>query len=89
MPAYSFEALDSQGHIRRGTLDADSPKAARNLLRAQALGPLAQLELTREDTQEVIEVVMPSQEFDRLRARGCQHFIARPSRARVFFGSSA
>ncbi len=60
-----------------------------NLLRAQALGPLAQLELTREDTQEVIEVVMPSQEFDRLRARGCQHFIARPSRARVFLGSRA
>ncbi|MGD9773497.1 type II secretion system inner membrane protein GspF [Diaphorobacter sp.] len=40
MPAYSFEALDSQGHIRRGTLDADSPKAARSLLRAQALVPL-------------------------------------------------
>ncbi|MDE2415677.1 MAG: type II secretion system inner membrane protein GspF [Comamonadaceae bacterium] len=40
MPAYSFEALDTQGHIRRGTLDADSAKAARNLLRAQALVPL-------------------------------------------------
>ena len=57
------------------------------LHRAQALGPLAQLELTREDTQEMIEVVMPSQEFDRIRARDCRHFIARPSRARVFFGS--
>ena len=40
MPAYSFEALDPQGHLRRGTLDADSPKAARNMLRAQALVPL-------------------------------------------------
>jgi len=60
-----------------------------SLRRAQALGPLAQLELTREDTQEIIEVVMPSQEFDRIRARGCHHFIARPSRARVFFGSGA
>ncbi|MBS0293375.1 MAG: type II secretion system inner membrane protein GspF [Proteobacteria bacterium] len=40
MPAFSFEALDSQGHVRRGTLDADSAKAARNLLRAQALVPL-------------------------------------------------
>jgi len=60
-----------------------------SLHRARALGPLAQLELTREDTQEIIEVVMPSQEFDRLRARGCQHFIARPQRARVFFGSNA
>ena len=26
MPAYSFEALDAQGHVRRGTLDADSPR---------------------------------------------------------------
>ena len=60
-----------------------------SLHRAQALGPLAQLELTREDTQEIIEVVMPSQEFDRIRAHGCQHFIARPRRARVFFGSNA
>lgn len=40
MPAYSFEALDAQGHVRRGTLEADSPKAARSLLRAQALVPL-------------------------------------------------
>ncbi|WP_313073152.1 type II secretion system inner membrane protein GspF [Melaminivora sp.] len=40
MPAFSFEALDSEGHVRRGTVDADSPKAARGLLRAQALVPL-------------------------------------------------
>lgn len=40
MPAFSFEALDAEGHVRRGTLDADSPKAARSLLRAQALVPL-------------------------------------------------
>ncbi|QEA12372.1 sulfate/molybdate ABC transporter ATP-binding protein [Comamonas flocculans] len=57
-----------------------------SLHRAQALGPLAQLELTREDTQEIIEVVMPSKEFDRIRARGCQHFIARPQNSRVFLG---
>ncbi|SDM28710.1 general secretion pathway protein F [Oryzisolibacter propanilivorax] len=40
MPAFSFEALDAEGRVRRGTLDADSPKAARGLLRAQALVPL-------------------------------------------------
>ncbi|MBS0467021.1 MAG: type II secretion system inner membrane protein GspF [Proteobacteria bacterium] len=40
MPAYSFEALDAEGQLRRGTLDADSAKAARNQLRAQALVPL-------------------------------------------------
>ncbi|MPM41195.1 Type II secretion system protein F [bioreactor metagenome] len=41
MPAFSFEALDAQGQTRKGTIDADSPKAARSLLRAQALVPLA------------------------------------------------
>ncbi len=40
MPAYSFEALDNQGQSRRGVLEADTPRAARGLLRAQALVPL-------------------------------------------------
>ncbi|WP_298016329.1 sulfate ABC transporter ATP-binding protein [uncultured Castellaniella sp.] len=55
-----------------------------DLQRAHAFGPLAQLELRREDTQEIIEVVMPSQEFDRIRAQGHRRFIARPRHARVF-----
>ncbi|MBC5763292.1 type II secretion system inner membrane protein GspF [Ramlibacter albus] len=40
MPAYSFEALDSQGETRRGVLEADTAKAARSQLRSQALIPL-------------------------------------------------
>ncbi len=40
MPAYSFEALDAQGETRRGVMEADTAKAARGLLRAQALIPL-------------------------------------------------
>lgn len=40
MPAFSFEALDSEGRVRRGTLEADTARAARGLLRAQALVPL-------------------------------------------------
>ncbi len=40
MPAYSFEALDSQGTTRKGVMEADTAKAARGLLRAQALVPL-------------------------------------------------
>jgi len=40
MPAFSFEALDAQGHTRRGTVEADSARAARSQLRAQALVPL-------------------------------------------------
>ncbi|MDF1485929.1 type II secretion system inner membrane protein GspF [Ramlibacter sp. H39-3-26] len=41
MPAFSFEALDAQGHARKGVLEADTARAARGLLRAQALVPLA------------------------------------------------
>jgi general secretion pathway protein F len=41
MPAYSFEALSANGETRKGIIDADSARAARGLLRAQALVPLA------------------------------------------------
>jgi general secretion pathway protein F len=40
MPAYAFEALDAQGATRKGVLEADTAKAARSQLRAQALVPL-------------------------------------------------
>lgn len=40
MPAYAFEALDPQGQTRQGVLEADSAKAARGQLRAQAMVPL-------------------------------------------------
>src|SRR6188474_295720 len=40
MPAYSFEAIDAQGETRRGVMEADTAKAARGMLRAQALVPL-------------------------------------------------
>ena len=41
MPAYSFEAMQHDGKIRRGVIEADTAKAARSLLRNQALVPLA------------------------------------------------
>nr|MCU0926351.1 type II secretion system F family protein [Hydrogenophaga sp.] len=41
MPAYSFEALDAQGATQKGLIDADTAKAARSLLRARALVPIA------------------------------------------------
>lgn len=40
MPAYSFEALDTQGHTRQGVLEADTARSARSQLRAQDLVPL-------------------------------------------------
>jgi general secretion pathway protein F len=48
MPAYSFEALDTQGATRKGVLEADTAKSARSLLRAQALVPLAVEAVTTE-----------------------------------------
>jgi general secretion pathway protein F len=40
MPAYTFEALDAEGETRRGVMEADTAKAVRSQLRAQALVPL-------------------------------------------------
>ena len=41
MPAYSFEALQADGKTRKGLIEADTAKAARSLLRSQALVPIA------------------------------------------------
>jgi len=41
MPAFSFEALDADGQTSRGVIDADTARAARSLLRARSLVPLA------------------------------------------------
>ncbi len=41
MPAYSFEALSADGATRKGIIEADTARAARGMLRAQALVPLA------------------------------------------------
>ena len=40
MPVYSFEALTAEGQTRKGVLEADSAKAARGLLRGQAMVPI-------------------------------------------------
>jgi general secretion pathway protein F len=40
MPAYRFEALQTDGATRHGVIEADSLKAARHQLRAQSLVPL-------------------------------------------------
>ncbi len=40
MPVYSFEALTAEGETRKGVIEADSARAARGLLRAQAMVPL-------------------------------------------------
>jgi general secretion pathway protein F len=41
MPAYSYEALQNDGAMRKGVIEADSAKAARSQLRGQSLVPLS------------------------------------------------
>ncbi len=41
MPAYRYDALDAKGKAAKGLVEADSARAARAALRAQALVPLA------------------------------------------------
>ena len=41
MPAYRFEALQTDGAVRKGVIEADHLKAARSQLRAQSLVPLS------------------------------------------------
>lgn len=41
MPAYRFEALQPDGHARKGVVEADSQKSARTQLRTQGLVPLS------------------------------------------------
>lgn len=40
MPVYSFEALTNEGQTRKGVIEADSARAARGLLRSQAMVPI-------------------------------------------------
>lgn len=41
MPAFSYQAIDTQGATQRGVLEADSERAVRSQLRARQLVPLA------------------------------------------------
>lgn len=40
MPVYSFEAVTAEGQTRKGVIEADSARAARGMLRGQAMVPL-------------------------------------------------
>lgn len=53
MPVYSFEAISAAGDSRKGVIEADSAKAARGLLRAQALVPLKVESVSAQASDEV------------------------------------
>jgi general secretion pathway protein F len=53
MPVYSFEALTAEGETRKGVIEADSAKAARGMLRSQAMVPL-KVETVGADADQVL-----------------------------------
>jgi len=54
------------------------------LVRSHAIGPLAQLELERDDDQELIEVVIPSERFAQLDLKAGEMLVLRPKRVQIF-----
>ncbi|HEY8026494.1 MAG TPA: sulfate ABC transporter ATP-binding protein [Burkholderiaceae bacterium] len=54
------------------------------LKRSHAIGPLAQLELERDDTDELIEVVIPNERFAQLKLVDGETLVIRPKRVKVF-----
>jgi general secretion pathway protein F len=68
MPVYSFEALTAEGQTRKGVIDADSAKAARGMLRGQALVPI-KLEVVGADAAQVLGTDGVAQSGRRVRRR--------------------
>jgi len=54
------------------------------LRRAHAIGPLAQLDLEREDNAQLIEAVIPNERFSRLGFKEGETLVVRPRRIEVF-----
>ena len=49
MPAFEYSALDDAGRQKKGVIEGDSPKAARQTLRSQSLTPLDIRPISRKD----------------------------------------
>src|SRR6187455_2099667 len=64
MPAFKFEALDATGKATSGLLEAESSKAARSQLRAQALVPLAVTQVVTAGTGAVGGLHLGRRVFD-------------------------
>jgi sulfate transport system ATP-binding protein len=59
------------------------------LRRAHAIGPLAQLDLERSDTSELIEAVIPNERFGNLQLKEGETLVVRPKRLHVFVDEGA
>ena len=86
--------LPGIGYVRPHDLDVDrySPGAEGlvvTLRRAHAIGPLAQLELERQDTSDIIEAVIPNERFAQLQLKEGEILVVRPQRLHVFVNAAA
>ena len=85
------QAQDAQGigFVRPHDIEIDryAPGAEGlvvQLRRAHAIGPLAQLELERDDNGEIIEAVISSERFSQLKLKEGETLVVRPKRLHVF-----
>ncbi|MFL9922778.1 sulfate ABC transporter ATP-binding protein [Herbaspirillum lusitanum] len=77
------------GYVRPHDIEVDrySPGATGivvQLRRSHAIGPLAQLELERDDNAELIEAVISSDRFEQLNLKSGETLVVRPKRLHVF-----
>jgi sulfate transport system ATP-binding protein len=54
------------------------------LRRAHAIGPLAQLDLERQDNAQMIEAVIPNERYGKLALKEGETLVVRPRRMHVF-----
>ena len=87
---------DSKGiaYVRPHDLDIDrytpgGEGIVVKLRRAHAIGPLAQLDLERDDTSELIEAVMSNERFSHLQLKEGETLVVRPKRLHVFVDAGA
>ena len=82
------------GYVRPHDFEIDRPAPgvegiAVRLRRAHAIGPLAQLELERDDDGGMVEAVIPAERFTQLALQEGDALVLRPRRLRVFVGAGA
>ena len=53
MPAFQYAALDAKGRQRKGLIEADTPRMARQALRERGLNPLGVEEIASQERRRV------------------------------------
>ena len=82
------------GYVRPHELDIQRYRTngnglAAHLVHAHAIGPLVQLELARADNDEIIEAVIPSEQYSRMAFKHGEQLMVTPRRLDVFVEQKA